>query len=472
MSKHLRDHTDNSASIDSVRALPSRRRRRLNRRSLRPFSGRIMTTVAVLGLLVGGAIAATATDASFHGAAAGYLHSPVVGMTSSASGNGYWLAAADGGVFNYGDAANFPNNIRPLNRPVVGISRTVSGNGYWLVASDGGVFSFGDAQFLGSTGNLRLNQPIVGMAATPSGRGYWLVASDGGVFSFGDATFYGSTGNMSLNRPIIGMASSPNGQGYWLAASDGGIFAFGDAHFMGSTGGIALAKPIVSIMTSRAGNGYTLVGADGGLFGFGQTDSWGGIGMAISQNIAGTAMTVNGSGYWMVTASGAVFAFGPPRTDLGAGLSDKAPAGSKEQNIAADILKRVNLERVSLGRDPLAWDFTLATQASGWSRTMAATGRFEHSNAAPSEAENISWGSGSYADSGSAETGFLMSDNHRWAMLDSRYTSVGIGAFCAADGTLWVTENFRAHPTLGAGPSVPQTPLNPHLLDDDNGVHC
>ena len=33
--------------------------------------------------------------------------------------------------------------------------------GYWLVAADGGLFSFGDAPFFGSTGNIVLNKPIV-----------------------------------------------------------------------------------------------------------------------------------------------------------------------------------------------------------------------------------------------------------------------------------------------------------------------
>jgi hypothetical protein len=36
--------------------------------------------------------------------------------------------------------------------------------GYWLVGNDGGIFSF-HAQYLGSTGAIRLNEPIDGMAA-------------------------------------------------------------------------------------------------------------------------------------------------------------------------------------------------------------------------------------------------------------------------------------------------------------------
>ena len=52
-----------------------------------------------------------------------------------------------------------------LNQPVVGMAATPDGGGYWLDAADGGIFTFGNAQFWGSTGSLHLNQPVVGMAA-------------------------------------------------------------------------------------------------------------------------------------------------------------------------------------------------------------------------------------------------------------------------------------------------------------------
>ena len=114
----------------------------------------------------------------------------------------------------------------PLNRPIVAVTRTYDGLGYWLVASDGGVFSFGDATFYGSTGNLTLNKPIVGMAATADGKGYWLVASDGGVFTFGDAGFYGSAGAAQLPAPIDGMAATSDGKGYWLVSGSGYVYNF------------------------------------------------------------------------------------------------------------------------------------------------------------------------------------------------------------------------------------------------------
>jgi hypothetical protein len=45
------------------------------------------------------------------------------------------------------------------------MARAPQGNGYWLFAADGGVFNFGSAAYRGSTGSLHLNQPVVGGAA-------------------------------------------------------------------------------------------------------------------------------------------------------------------------------------------------------------------------------------------------------------------------------------------------------------------
>jgi hypothetical protein len=75
------------------------------------------------------------------------------------------------------------------------------------VAADGAVFQYGDAKGLGNLSGTPLAKPIVGMSVVPGGNGYWLVASDGGIFAFGDAGFYGSTGDITLNQPIVGMTS-------------------------------------------------------------------------------------------------------------------------------------------------------------------------------------------------------------------------------------------------------------------------
>ncbi|HEX2698965.1 MAG TPA: kelch repeat-containing protein [Acidimicrobiales bacterium] len=225
---------------------------------------------------------------------------------------GYWLVAADGGVFAFGSAPfRGSTGALRLNAPIVGMAPTPSGTGYWLVAADGGVFSFGGAPFRGSTGALRLNKPVVGMAATLTGNGYWLVAADGGVFAFGDAVFRGSTGALRLNAPVVGMASTPSGKGYWLVASDGGVFAFGDAPFRGSTGALRLNKPIVGMAATSSGDGYRLVASDGGIFAFGDSTFHGSTGaLRLNAPVVGMAATPFGRGYWLVASDGGVFAFG------------------------------------------------------------------------------------------------------------------------------------------------------------------
>jgi SpoIID/LytB domain protein len=229
---------------------------------------------------------------------------------------GYWINAADGGVFSFGNAQFYGSTGGMiLNRPVVGMASTHDANGYWEVASDGGVFSFGDAPFYGSTGSIHLNKPMVGMAVTPGGAGYWLVASDGGIFAYGNAQFYGSTGSLKLNKPIIGMVPTHDGGGYWLIASDGGVFAFGDAGFFGSLGGAPPTTALVGVAPTPDGGGYWVFGANGTVYGFGDAPQ---VGVAASSPALSTMKSpmtglipdFSGQGFDAVNASGQAFAFG------------------------------------------------------------------------------------------------------------------------------------------------------------------
>jgi len=229
---------------------------------------------------------------------------------------GYVLTGSDGGIFSYGQVpgnAGFFGSAGNLvlNAPVVGIATAPAGNGYWQAAADGGVFNYGASGFYGSAGNLTLNAPVVGIASTPDGAGYWLVAADGGVFSYGDALFYGSTGAQHLNAPVVGIASTPDGNGYWLVAADGGVFAYGDAAFHGSTGAQPLAAPMVGITPTNNGGGYLMVGADGGVFAFGNATFHGSLAATpIASPISGISATGDNGGYWLVSQNGAVFTKG------------------------------------------------------------------------------------------------------------------------------------------------------------------
>ena len=244
-------------------------------------------------------------------AASGPGH-PVVGMTITADGQGYWEVSSDGGIFAFGDAV-FDGSMsgQRLNARVVGMAATPDTKGYWLAASDGGIFDYGDAGFYGSTGNIALNKPIVGLAATPDGQGYWEVASDGGIFAFGDAGFEGSMGGQHVNAPVVGMAATPDGGGYWLVASDGGIFAFGDAGFHGSAGSLPLNRPVVGLAATVDGGGYWLVASDGGIFAYGDAGFHGSAGsLRLSKPVVSMAASHDGGGYWLVAADGGMFAFG------------------------------------------------------------------------------------------------------------------------------------------------------------------
>jgi len=226
--------------------------------------------------------------------------SPVVDAVANPTGQGYWTVAADGTVTSV-DGAPFLGDTytygitglsgpHPLNAPIVGMAPTANGQGYWLVAADGGVFNFGNATFHGSvytygitglSGPHPLNAPIVAIVPSPSGGGYLLIGADGGTFDFGTVRFYGSvytygitglSGPHPLNAPIVGGELTPDGGGYYLVGADGGVFNFGDASFAGSTydlgytglgGPNPLPAPITSFMESPSGTGYDVLAADG-----------------------------------------------------------------------------------------------------------------------------------------------------------------------------------------------------------------
>ncbi len=238
------------------------------------------------------------------------------GADATSTARGYWMFAADGGIFSFG-AAEFHGTTLNSTADLAGMAPTPSGGGYWLVDNDGDVFPHGDAVDFGSpasevddiatfavrpqadgywmasrTGTVEAfgqaprlesvavppTERIVTMAATSTGAGSWLAAVDGGVFALGDARFFGSMGGVRLNLPVVGMAPTPSGAGYWLVAADGGIFSFGDAGFYGSTGGMPLNRPVVGMAATPSGKGYWLVAADGGIFSFGDAAFFGSMG--------------------------------------------------------------------------------------------------------------------------------------------------------------------------------------------------
>ncbi|HUY65172.1 MAG TPA: cellulase family glycosylhydrolase, partial [Acidimicrobiales bacterium] len=242
---------------------------------------------------------------------------PVLAALAQAAANGpgaqpgYWMAAADGGIFAFGTAPFYGSmGATHLNQPVVAMAPTPGDVGYREVASDGGIFAFGAAPFYGSMGATHLNAPVLSMANDAATGGYWLVASDGGIFSF-NAPFFGSMGGTRLQAPIVGMVATPDGGGYWLVASDGGVFAFGDATYQGSLAGQQLAAPVVGAASTADDRGYYLVMANGAVATFGDAQYRGSMSSAsLTRPIVAMATTPDGGGYWLVASDGGVFSFG------------------------------------------------------------------------------------------------------------------------------------------------------------------
>ena len=194
-------------------------------------------------------------------------------IASTPTGGGYWLLNVFRFPRAFGTAASPDQTgctgLNGAKGAWAGMASSPTGDGFFLASSNGAVAGCGDAVPLGGAEAATLAAPVVGMAATSDGGGYWLVAADGGVFAFGDAAFEGSLGGTHVNAPVVGMAATSDGGGYWLVASDGGVFAFGDAAFQGSMGGKQLNAPVVGMSATPDSSGYWLAAADGGVFAFG-----------------------------------------------------------------------------------------------------------------------------------------------------------------------------------------------------------
>ncbi len=206
----------------------------------------------------------------------------VVGMASTADGQGYWLATAQGFVFaRFGDSVPYGSMANThLNAPIVGIVATPDGRGYWLAAADGGVFAFGDAVFSGSLGASPPSSPqdrVVGIGAFPDDSHYWLITAGGSltVFGFSSGSWPSGWADISAtapNAPFVAVANwgtRSDFQGVWMEGADGGVFTLGAAPFYGSTGGLPLNQPVVGMAVTPSQDGYWLVAGDGGVFAFG-----------------------------------------------------------------------------------------------------------------------------------------------------------------------------------------------------------
>ncbi len=230
-------------------------------------------------------------SAAFHGSTGSIkLSRPVVGITPTSSRQGYWLDASDGGIFAFGDAgfygsipglgilpAGSPAAGRKLAAPVVGMVPSSTGHGYFMVAADGGVFAFGDAVFAGSCPSIGgCSGAAVAVMPDASGHGYWLVTATGHVYAFGDAPVLGAPG--SVSSPVTSAVRTASGNGYWILLANGTVLSYGDAANLGGPVGSASAlRPATAIFATATGGGYWVALSDGSIFTYGDAPYDGGM---------------------------------------------------------------------------------------------------------------------------------------------------------------------------------------------------
>jgi uncharacterized protein YkwD len=142
-------------------------------------------------------------------------------------------------------------------------------------------------------------------------------------------------------------------------------------------------------------------------------------------------------------------------------LSPAAPSTVGRDHEAADaMVMLVNDARAAEGLPPLRPAPDVADVAADWSATMAETRDMEHNPDFPDQiccwdqvTENVAWSEPPrtrFAGDPVATTvqelheALLASPGHRVNILDDLATEIGIGIHVERDGSVWITQNFRA----------------------------
>jgi uncharacterized protein YkwD len=142
----------------------------------------------------------------------------------------------------------------------------------------------------------------------------------------------------------------------------------------------------------------------------------------------------------------------PPRA------APRRPYGaSRIADLERRMLTLINRDRRDAGVHPLRWNARLAAVARAHSRDMVRRGYFAHetpggkSVGARATAAGIDWEAvgeniAIAPTISRAETEFMNEprhqQNHRWNILNSDYTQVGVGIVQGSDGQLYITQDF------------------------------
>jgi len=142
--------------------------------------------------------------------------------------------------------------------------------------------------------------------------------------------------------------------------------------------------------------------------------------------------------------------------------SQAAPSAVGPDRIAAaHMVERVNEVRLDEGLSPLRRAQDVTEVAERWSAVMAADQHMRHNPAFADEiccwglaTENVAWsephriwrpGDPVERITDELHIALLNSPGHRANLLDPNVDEIGIGVHVDADGSVWITQNFRRY---------------------------
>ena len=154
------------------------------------------------------------------------------------------------------------------------------------------------------------------------------------------------------------------------------------------------------------------------------------------------------------------------------------PASASSTGDESCFLSAINAARSAEGTAPLAIQADLLRISRVWSQTMATDGQLFHdpnlTKLAPASWQALGENVGMGPTCDALVQAFMNSPEHRRNILDPAFTTVGVGVVDAADGPVWVTEDFMgtgaAHPVPVLAPPTPRVTVSPKATLPDPRV--
>ena len=221
-----------------------------------------------------------------------------------------------------------------------------------------------------------------------------------------------------------------------------------------------------------------MVAADGGVFKFGSVEFFGSAATVCpNAPAAAIAMSCGARGYWIAFTDAVTYAFCTCRARRRRAVRQVRPSADVA---ARDFFDRLNAERAARGLPAVGWDprprgATRRLEPVTCRRTASATATSATCSTAGGSdmvGENIAVRASAGVSAGGLHGAWMHSDGHRANMLSPAYDLVGVGVYCAPNGSMFATTSFGRSMSLGAAPGAGTPPVDPVVRPDPGSSTC